>query len=451
VDGAVTLSVSPRRAPLDEPVAIRVSRVAPRAGVTLRARVRSWDGGLWASAAAFRADADGVVDLERDAPVDGAYAGPDPTGLLWSMQPAGDPGPPLAVTAPLLVQLEAEVGGETVASAAVERQVVADGLVVREVRDRGLVGRLFRPAEGGPAPAVVVLSGSAGGMPTLQAAVLARHGFAALALAYFAVEAPASIPPAVSLEYPADAAGALPPSLRAVPLEYFADAFEWLTAQPGVRRDAVGLIGGSRGGELVLLLGATYPLVRAVVAYAPSHVGWVGIGPAEERGPAAWTLAGQPVPWNAAWDAAKAALPGPIPGVPFSITPVFLAALEDREAEARAAIPVERIAGRVLLISGREDAVWPSTLMADRVVQRMAAHGRADRVEHLAYDGAGHLIVLPHLPATVTVNAHAVTKVVQAYGGHPRGIARAQADSWPRVIAFLTESLAGDAGVPRVS
>ena len=121
--------------------------------------------------------------------------------------------------------------------------------------------------------------------------------------------------------------------------------------------------------------------------------------------------------------------------------PRFLASLADWAAEERAAIPVERIEGRVLLVCGRADAMWPSALMAERAAARMAAHGQADRVTHLCYEGAGHTIGHPYVPATLTAGVHPVDKRVYDYGGDPAAIARARADSWPRVVAFLREAL----------
>ena len=55
--------------------------------------------------------------------------------------------------------------------------------------------------------------------------------------------------------------------------------------------ERVGVIGTSRGGELVLLLGATFPQVVAVVANVPSHVVWRRGGTRS-----AWTYRGEPLP-----------------------------------------------------------------------------------------------------------------------------------------------------------
>jgi len=81
------------------------------------------------------------------------------------------------------------------------------------VREAGIVGGLFLPPGDGPRPAVMVVSGGGGGIPELRAAILASHGYAALALGYFAVEG-------------------LPRGLVNIPLEYFENAIRWMRSQP---------------------------------------------------------------------------------------------------------------------------------------------------------------------------------------------------------------------------
>jgi dienelactone hydrolase len=99
-----------------------------------------------------------------------------------------------------------------------------------------------------------MLGGPEGGLTSYvmrEAALLAGHGFAALALAYFYI-------------------GSLPRRLAGIPLEYFGGAIRWLQDQPSVRGDRLGVVGTSRGGELALLLGAHYLDLEAVVSYVGS-------------------------------------------------------------------------------------------------------------------------------------------------------------------------------------
>jgi pimeloyl-ACP methyl ester carboxylesterase len=76
--------------------------------------------------------------------------------------------------------------------------------------------------------------------------------------------------------------------------------------------------------------------------------------------------------------------------------------MEDAAAVERASIPVERTRGPVLLISGTDDAVWPSSDFSDRVMARLAAHEHPFPDAHLRYEGAGHWIDPPHIPTAAT-------------------------------------------------
>ena len=90
----------------------------------------------------------------------------------------------------------------------------------------------------GPHPAIVWLGGSEGGLREGTAALLASHGYATLALAYFGVDP-------------------LPPELIEIPLEYCKEGIDWLKAQPSVDAQHIAVLGGSKGAELALLLAAT--------------------------------------------------------------------------------------------------------------------------------------------------------------------------------------------------
>jgi len=52
-------------------------------------------------------------------------------------------------------------------------------------------------------------------------------------------------------------------------------------------------------------------------------------------------------------------------------------------------IPVEKVQGAILLISGKGDKMWPSTEMSEQVISRLKEKGFAYHYKHIAYD-AGH-------------------------------------------------------------
>jgi dienelactone hydrolase len=235
----------------------------------------------------------------------------------------------------------------------------------------------------------------------------------------------------------------LPGRLVNIPLEYVGTALQWLAEQPSVDSTRIGVVGQSRGAELALLIGAQYPIVRAVVGYVPSHVAWPGTLVDSTRAPA-WSFGGRPVPgmYGHESDAAVARYAG-CPQAPTCRAPLtrhqFLALLDDTAAVARAEIPVERINGPLFLVSGEEDGLWPSTPMAERIVARLRQHGFRYRVENVAYSGAGHAIGRPYVPIpdVAIPRPHPITGRLVTAGGTPAGTALASEDSWRRVLTFL--------------
>jgi dienelactone hydrolase len=95
-----------------------------------------------------------------------------------------------------------------------------------------------------------------------------------------------------------------------------------------------------------------------------------------------------------------------------------------------AIIPLERTSAKLLLIAGGDDGLWPSADMAQAIRLRRSQAG----VELLEYEFAGHLIGKSFLPAGSTLIGRGRIET----GGTAPANARAQADSWPRVIAFLS-------------
>lgn len=285
---------------------------------------------------------------------------------------------------------------------------------VVDVRDGGLVGSLFA-ADEGRSSGVLVLGGSEGGFPKDVAGLLAEEGFTCLALAYFG-------------------AAGLPRRLVEIPLEYIETALAWLGEHPLVGNSRLGVLGSSKGAELALLAAASFPdAFSAVVADSPSSVVFAGIDRAGDGcNRSSWSHRGRPV----------AFVPYP-PGVRpslgprgLSLEPIYRTALEDADAVAAAAIPIERIRAPILLISGDKDRMWPASQMATALKGRLAEVGRADQVVHLRYPNAGHGLT----PWTPTLGSRLASWLYDL-GGHRRDHGAAVWDAWSKVVSFLRSNL----------
>jgi dienelactone hydrolase len=275
--------------------------------------------------------------------------------------------------------------------------MIAEG--VRQIKLQGqLHGMLFLPNTSGPHPGVLVVGGSEGGMPRQKAAWLASHGYAALALAYFHYED-------------------LPQNLQSIPLEYFGRALVWMTQQPEIAADRIAVMGTSRGGELALQLGSMYSPIKAVVAYVPANV----------RYPACCGSASPAYAWT--WK-----------GQPLSYLPVR--SRGDRAAEMVAAIAVENTQGAILVISGEDDGIWPSSMMCNSVVDRLKSSRFSYPVEHLKYAHAGHRAGRPEIvPAWHGTMRHPISGNEENLGGNAKGDALSSLDAIPKVLEFLQQNL----------
>jgi len=287
------------------------------------------------------------------------------------------------------------------------------------VRDEGLVADFYQPSLSGKRPGVIVIGGAGGGFggTPIVGSLLAEWGYATLALAYFGLEP-------------------LPARLEEIPLEYFERAIKWMQANPLVEPSRIGFMGTSKGGEGALLVSATYPNIRVVIAYSPSHVIFQSVGydwSEKTAAKSSWTFGGKPrpfVPYRLDWDL--------IERYGFFLG-LYLASLQNHEAVERAIIPVERISGPVLLISGKKDAIWPSSMMCDRVIERLRQRHFSFAFQHISYAYAGHLLAGPGrlVPPRLRDKEQELN-----LGATESANAAARDDAWAKVREFLSVHLA---------
>ena len=266
-------------------------------------------------------------------------------------------------------------------------------MIKKEVTANGLVADFFTNDSTQPSKAIVLLGGSEGGKTWSRVRkpieLLVQRGYSILSLAYFKAKG-------------------LPNSLEEIPLEYFEKAFDWLSARAGIVPNEFAILGGSKGSEAALLLGSRYPQIKAVIAFSPSSVVWQGIPTNRfEIGrdvKSSWSYNGQGLP--------SLAYPSPIKKLDLillRLRKMHEDALQNTARVIEAAIPVEKIQGGILLISGERDRLWPSTFMGEQIMARLKTRDFNHPYEHIAFK-SGH-------------NGIVINK-----------------DSWRKVFAFLEES-----------
>jgi dienelactone hydrolase len=421
---AVEIHAGLARSAIDSPVNLSIIGLKPHAIVRVEADEHQFSFPMRASAV-FAADAAGTVHVARQAPISGDYSGTDPMGLFWSMRPVDESQKfefnPSDELKDFDVRFAVYEGTRRIATSTIHRYILSASVLHREIDRDGLVAAYFAPRDAKRHPGIIVLNGSQGGLERDTAAVLARHGYCTLALAYFGT-------------------GSLPKFLGNIPIETVERARKLLVSMPEVDKDRIAVVGFSKGAELALVAASHLPSLKAAIVYAPSSVVFAGLTPSNIR-ESSWTYQGEGLPF--ADGHVPQALDRGIDRAfadkrPVAFTPWYLAKLNGASPASR--IAVEQIRGPVLLIAGGDDQLWPSSVMAKQVFARLRTyrHKYADKL--LVYSSAGHAINYPFVPTR-----HTVTAGPLALGGSAGANARADADSWVHVLAFLRSAFAAHA------
>ncbi len=304
------------------------------------------------------------------------------------------------------------------------------------VKDNGIIGVLYSPNHvSEKLPGIILLSGSDGGIPGANAIPkhyieeIVSNGFIVLALAYFGVDD-------------------LPPNLENIDLNYFESAIHWLQLHSDVKKEAIAIVGQSRGGELALILGTVLKHLSAIVAYAPSSM----------------MTGGFPYPNHPAWKYKTHALTpylGAVSGNnlkltelddliqstdkklipahanteedPFIIADLF--SLRNLTPNAKLTeIPVEKIDCPILIFSGGKDAIWTSTYYCESIIKRLNAYNSPIKHKHVNYENAGHGLIASYDGPIY----HPVGKFWCKLGGTSVGNRIANQASLKETIKFLS-------------
>ncbi|MER5787924.1 acyl-CoA thioester hydrolase/BAAT C-terminal domain-containing protein [Streptomyces sp. NPDC001980] len=277
-------------------------------------------------------------------------------------------------------------------------------------------GVLIAPVHGSEV-GVLVLAGSSGRVERERARILARQGFAALAIRWFG-------------------GPGQPPGICEVPLETFTAAVDLLRLG-GARR--IGVLGFSKGAEAALLTAVHDPRVDVAIALSPTSRVWCNVGPGRDGAHhpyrSSWTWRERPLPFVPMDDSWAPAEP--------DSGPVAIRGWYERSERtfarslASAEIPVETARADLLLVAGGDDAMWPSLPYAEQLAQRRRSVGATVRL--IARDDAGHRQRLPgESPAPASPRFR--------YGGTPEADALLGRAAWPYILDALGDGRAAADG-----
>lgn len=223
----------------------------------------------------------------------------------------------------------------------------------------------YPPKGEGKSVAIILLGGSNGGIPDYLYDPEVYTNYPVMALGYFKTKN-------------------TPKYQKMIPLEYFDEAIEAFKSMDEVKSKKIVVIGDSKGGELALLLAANNPKVNGVISRVPSSVVFQGIGGVLKK--SSWSLGKKQIPYV------------PYPKYDYSSVKdgnwvdMYNKALSQNIDMEEVSIKVENIRGSILLLSGEDDIVWPTTRMCEDMINRLEKRGFNYSFEHIAYKDAGHAL-----------------------------------------------------------
>lgn len=293
-----------------------------------------------------------------------------------------------------------------------------DGVKPRYISENGLKASFFAKKNTENRPTIILIGGGHWGEYWGQE--FAKIDYVGLSLPYYRQEG-------------------LPKLMEEIPLEYFENALQWLMGQPEVNPNKIIVMGASRNAELALLIASYFPKkVNGVIAYSPSSVSWSNtvLPFNSDSVKPSWSFRNKPVPFIP-MEKIKGTQSTTIETLTY-----WEQGLSDSIALNKAFIQVENINGPILLLSGADDEVWPSTMMSDMIENRIKNSYFNFEFENIKYENAGHLISSnPNNTSTMRQGKMEIDGKSYDFdfGGTEDGDMAAQKDAVERVFRFVSK------------
>lgn len=361
----------------------------------------------WIAENKYLSDEKGNLDLNTAPAISGSYQGVSPMGCLSFLSAKKITKKKketnldnISLNAAFSIKLEVYMDKIPIDSCVIERYFMNEKIAFKQVAFSASKGRYFYPKEATNLPAIIVVSGSEGGVEKAQAIaqLLASHGFATLAISYFGLDD-------------------LAVNLAEIPLEIIEEGLDFLALQEEVNKDRIGIYGRSKGAEFALLAASNFAKIKCIVANSPTNVVYEGIKQHLPAKKSSWTFQTMPIQY-----------------VPFKFGSAILAKIKGKEypdntKKMEAEIPVEKIKGNILLISAIKDEIWPAYSASLMIQNRLNLNQFPYKFELALYPNSGHMLTLPFQPNNRYKKKNNVTVMEETL------------DAWQKTVDFFKENL----------
>ncbi|MBU9713179.1 acyl-CoA thioester hydrolase/BAAT C-terminal domain-containing protein [Evansella tamaricis] len=398
---------------VDEPLQMHMDGLKPKEQIIVKLKMEHPSMGIWSSEINTNADANGKLSITN-------HGKNEFSTLIWNLKPRDNssavPFQSSDVTDPIHFHIDMEaVESNRTESRTVTRLFKEDHVSQVNVSTEHFEGSYFYTKGQAKLPTILILGGPNGKKRNDIAALLASQGYGAFTLPYFETYKGTT-------------------GLSNVPIEKVNHAMDWLKNHDSTDGKNIILLGISKGAELALLAASKNKGIRGVVAYSPASHVFEGLN--KKNSSSSWTENGKSIPYvpfTFTFGRVLNKLVAKVKKTEPSLTTMYNNSLAkyERKGKEDAIIKVENIQGPILLLSGEEDAFWPSALMAEKIVNRLKKKNFNYSVNHSKYKNAGHLFILPFLPATQNMEE------LYAIGGNPLDNAISGEQAWNETIDFL--------------
>lgn len=329
----------------------------------------SWsENTLWRAEAVFLSDSNGTVSLKNSPSKGGDYIGFRNMGLFESLKAVSITNKKrirdlkkLPLNDVVTYQISIMSDEKLLAKTTFNRFYKDFNIDYYDIIRKNWQGRMFYKNDNNKKPAIIVLSGSDGGIEKAQniAMLLANHGFTTLAISYFGMNNQNS-------------------NLDRIPLENIDEALKYLQKLSFVDSSKIGIYGRSKGAEYGLMFLSKYNAVRCAVLNSPSDRVYEGLKGKRNSKHSSWTYGGEEIEYK-----------------PFKIKDFIMNMLIKKSStDNSGVIDIKSITCPLLLITSTKDEIWDSYRASINIMKNI----RSSEKNIVLTTALGHMNTIPYLP-----------------------------------------------------
>ena len=245
------------------------------------------------------------------------------------------------------------------------------------MKEHGFVGHLAEPEQTSDKAVIVIMGGEQSLLPGIKIAErFADYGFIGLAVSLFGAEG-------------------LPDSPDRCPLEMFEKAVKYLKSERKIAH--ISTYGQSMGSIFAVLTAQYIGNIENVIMVSPTHVPFEGVAKDNKHmtGHSVATWKNEDIPFvRLDFSKVKASKYYKTDMASHKVMGMWLAynqAYQDKTAEEKAHLEIEKTNARILLIAGGADEAWPAQYSVSYIEQYLKEKSYSKEYKSIVYPNVSHL------------------------------------------------------------